>query len=217
MFWDSPYFVEFTAIAIAHLLAVISPGPDFAIVSRYSVRYGARTGVWVSLGVGLGILVHVTYSILGLSLVIHETPWLYKLLTVVAIGYFLWLSLNLLRSKPAEAGSSGDSANKSQVEILERRKAIWIGFLTNGLNVKATMFFLALFTTIISLDTPTQVKVGYGIYLAIATFVWFSSLSLMLGKTRLRQWLLEHGYWFDRTMGVLLLLLAINLFVQTWI
>ncbi|WP_113905910.1 LysE family translocator [Aliidiomarina celeris] len=222
---NSPYLFEFLTMAFAHLLAVASPGPDFAVVSRYSVRFGARIGVWVSLGIGLGILVHVTYSVLGLAIIINQTPWLYSVLLLVAALYFAWLAAQLLRAKPPLANTTVSeplqtsaatqhSPEPQSFQQMSIKKAIGLGFLTNGLNVKATLFFLALFTSIISPQTPVLIKSGYGLYLAVATFVWFAALSLLLGKTRLRGWLLVHGYWFDRLMGLMLGLLALNMVWQ---
>ncbi|RUO36462.1 LysE family translocator [Aliidiomarina sanyensis] len=226
--FSSRYFAEFLAMAVAHAVAVASPGPDFAVVSRYSVRYGARVATWVSLGIALGILVHVTYSILGLALVISNTPWLYQLLLLVAAAYFFYLGFQAIRSKPPQeekdahhsegAAPLGWSQERAQLDIgaISRRRAVGIGFLTNGLNIKATMFFLALFTSIIAPSTPIAIKAGYGVYLAIATFAWFAMLSYLLGRTRIRDILLRKGYWFDRAMGLILWLLAGNLLWQWW-
>lgn len=213
------YLTEFVAMAIAHAVAVASPGPDFAVVSRYSVRHGARIATWVSLGIGLGILVHVTYSILGLALVIHQTPWLYKLLLLVAAAYFFWLGYTAIRSQPNREvpAANVQQANLLSGSVISVRRAVAIGFLTNGLNIKATMFFLALFTSIISTQTPVAVKAGYGVYLAIATFAWFATLSYLLGRTRIRDILLSHGYWFDRAMGLILWFLAFQLLWQWWL
>ena len=212
---DFPYLAEFLAMAIAHLLAVTSPGPDFAVISRCSVRFGARVALWISLGIGLGILVHVTYSILGLALVIHQTPWLYQLLLMVAAAYFIYLGSMALRSSPMENPAA--TGELTEVMPLTPARALGLGFLTNGLNVKATMFFLALFTSIIAPDTPLTVKLGYGLYLALATFSWFALLSLLLGRTRIRSLLLAKGYWFDRAMGLVLWLLAGHLLWQWWL
>ena len=60
------YKVEFFKVALAHLLAVVSPGPDFAVVLRQSLTHGRRTAIWTSVGVGTAILLHVGYSLLGL-------------------------------------------------------------------------------------------------------------------------------------------------------
>ena len=71
------YLSEFITIALVHLVAVASPGPDFAIVVRNSISYGRRIAMYTSVGVGLGILLHVAYSLMGLSVVIQTTQWLY--------------------------------------------------------------------------------------------------------------------------------------------
>ena len=64
------YAAEFLTVALIHLLAVASPGPDFAVVVRESVTHGRRAGTWTALGVGTGIFVHVAYSLLGIGLII---------------------------------------------------------------------------------------------------------------------------------------------------
>lgn len=208
----SQYFTEFLTIAVAHLLAVMSPGPDFAVVSRYSVRYGVALGCVIAVGVGIGILVHIGYSLLGVALVIHRTPWLYQMLLVAASGYFVWLGWQAMRS-PAVVQTI-DSAG---AEELSAGKAFVLGFVTNALNPKATLFFLALFTTLIAPQTPTFIKAGYGLYMALATMTWFSLLALMLGNIYVRGILLAKGYWFDRIMGAFLWFLAAHLLWQWWL
>ena len=90
-------------------------------------------------------------------------------------------------------------------------RSFWLGFLTNGLNPKATLFFLSLFTVIVSTQTPMSVKVVYGIYMAIATGLWFCFLSMILTLSNVRNYLLAKGYLFDRLMGIILILLAVKL------
>ena len=74
------YMNEFLTIALVHLVAVASPGPDFAVVVRNSVAYGRRIAIYTSIGIGLAILLHVAYSLVGLSVVIATTPWFYLFL-----------------------------------------------------------------------------------------------------------------------------------------
>lgn len=201
----SGYLLEFLTVALLHLLAVMSPGPDFAVVSRYSVRWGWRTGCILAAGVGTGILVHVSYSLLGVAVVIAGNPWLYQLLLLAACVYFYWLGWQAIKS-PAVTQTIDTSVNKPA-----RGRAFIIGFMTNALNPKATLFFLALFTGAIAIETPLSVKAFYGGYMALATVAWFSFLALVLGYGRIRLWLLQRGYWFDRAMGVLLWALATHL------
>lgn len=207
------FWPEFLVIASVHLLAVASPGPDFAIVLRYAVRYGRRAAIFASLGIGLGILVHVTYSLVGIGVLISTTPWLFQLLSLLAAGYLLYLAQGALRAK---APKTEQAIALEQSASPARRKAFSAGFITNGLNPKATLFFLSLFAVVISTETPLSYKLIYGVYLALATAAWFMLLSLVLTNSRVRGMLLLKGYWFDRVMGVLLLLLALQLLLTSF-
>ena len=78
------YLDEFLLIAIAHFFAVASPGPDFAIVLKQSIQQGRNNALWTSAGVGLGIFVHVAYCLLGVALVLANSPELFTILKYVA-------------------------------------------------------------------------------------------------------------------------------------
>lgn len=202
------YWTEFLTIALAHLFAVASPGPDFAVVLRQCVTSGTRAGIWTSFGVGTGILLHVSYCVLGVALLLSQSPTLFNSMKFLAAIYLFYLGIQSIRS------SLGPGTNQAVVEgssSVNPRKAFVLGFLTNGLNPKATLFFLALFTVVISQETPMSVQIAYGIYLAIATFMWFALLSKVLGRTAVRKWLLKSGAWFERGMGAILVLLALQI------
>ena len=204
------YWIEFLAIASVHFFAVASPGPDFAIILKHSVSYGRRAAVITSVGIGLGILIHVAYSLLGIGLLIKTTPWLFNILIYVASAYLAYLGWGAIQSGPSvNSEVDGDVLVDTSEPSLSDRKAFLIGFMTNGLNPKATLFFLFVFATIVSSSTPNNVKAIYGLYMAIATGCWFSFLSYSLSVKRVRQFLLRNGYWFDRLMGAVLILLAI--------
>ncbi|WP_414830817.1 LysE family translocator [Alteromonas sp. H39] len=204
------YLDEFITIALVHLVAVASPGPDFAIVVRHSVAYGRRTAIVTSIGIGMAILLHVAYSLVGLSVVIATTPWLYNVISYLAAAYLVYLAIGALRSGPAKNPVTSTVAQVN-ADKMSDKKALWTGFLTNGLNPKATLFFLSLFTAIIDASTPFGVKLGYGLYLAVATGLWFCFLSYLLSTSKVAQLLGQKGYWLDRIMGVLLLGLAAKL------
>lgn len=203
------YWLEFLTIALAHLVAVASPGPDFAVVLKNSVSFGRRAGIITSIGVGLGILLHVAYSLAGIGLLIQTTPWLFTLFSYAAAGYLIWIGINALRSSPAP--STQDDVPVVLQQSISDKKAFWTGFLTNGLNPKATLFFLSLFAVIVNVDTPMMVKAVYGIYLTIATGLWFIFLSYILSSEKVRTFIGSNGHWFDRVMGIILIALAIKL------
>ncbi|MCF2907643.1 LysE family transporter [Pseudoalteromonas sp. DL2-H2.2] len=205
----SPYLDEFILIALAHFFAVASPGPDFAIVLKQSISHGRRNALMTSAGVGLGILVHVTYCLLGVALVLSQSPGLFNAFKYLAGAYLVYMGIQALRASAAP--TAPQSAEAEPLTPESGMKALRRGFLVNALNPKATLFFLSLFTLVIDPGTPQSVQLFYGLYMALATWIWFSSLSLVLSKAAVRRFFQRAGHWFDRGIGVILLLLALRL------
>jgi threonine/homoserine/homoserine lactone efflux protein len=142
------FMQEFLIVAGIHLLAVMSPGPDFAMVMRNSLVYSRRTGVLAAVGLALGIMLHVTYSLLGIGLIISQSVVLFNILKLVGAAYLIYIGVKSLLSKKVHPGDVLVKENNRQ--DLSAVSAIRLGFLTNALNPKATLFFLALFTQVIN-------------------------------------------------------------------
>lgn len=202
------YWTEFLTVALIHLLAVASPGPDFAIVLRESVGFGRRAGVFCAIGVGSGIFIHVAYSLLGIGLIVSQSIVLFNTLKWLAAAYLLYIGIKALRARPAIAGTGELSLDAGARTPF---KAFSIGFITNGLNPKATLFFLSLFTVVINPQTPLAIQAGYGLYLALATALWFCLVALLFSQARVRAGFTRLGHWFDRVMGVVLVGLGVKL------
>jgi len=200
--------MEFMTVALVHLLAVASPGPDFAVVVRESVAQGRRAGSWTSLGVGCGIFVHVAYSLLGIGLIVSQSIVLFNLFKWLAAAYLVYLGWRALRARPMNLEAI-DGTNAPVARSAWR--AFVIGFVTNGLNPKATLFFLSLFTVVISPDTPLLVQAGYGLYLAGATALWFLLVAWLFSRGRVRAGFARMGHWFDRLTGAVLIGLGARL------
>ncbi|WP_394227195.1 LysE family transporter [Pseudoalteromonas spongiae] len=201
------YLDEFLLIAISHFFAVASPGPDFALVLKQSIQKGRNNALVTSAGIATGILVHVSYCVLGVAIVIAQSPAVFAALKYLAAAYLAYIGVMALRAKPADQQAQQVPSN-TQAESMV--KAFSRGFLVNALNPKATLFFLSLFTLVISVETPIKVQVGYGLYMAVATLVWFSFLSIVLSRSKVRAFFLRAGHWFDRGIGVVLIGLAIR-------
>ncbi len=205
------YLDEFMLIAIAHFFAVASPGPDFAVVLKQSVQQGRVNALWTSAGVGAAILVHISYCVLGVAVILAQSPSVFITLKYVAGVYLAYLGIQALKAAKPTAPPTGIE------NITVPAESAWCaarrGFLTNALNPKATLFFMSLFTLVISATTPITVQIGYGVYMALATWAWFSMLALLLSKAAVRGFFQQWGYWFDRAIGVVLIALAIRVVV----
>jgi len=201
-------WIEFVTILGAFTIGAISPGPDFAMVLRQSVNHGRRTAIITSAGIGSAIVVHGTYTILGLGLIISRSIFLFSLLKYVGAAYLLWLGLAALRA-----------AKPGPPEIIKTRtgrknswyKAFSIGFLTNLLNPKAVLFFVALFSVLVSAQTALIWQAVYIAAMAGVLFVWFTLVSLFFTAPAVRSRFYGMGQWFNRVSGVALILLALRL------
>ncbi len=194
-------FSEFLTVALAHALAVASPGPDLALILRQSLRHGRRTALLSSWGIACGILVHVSWALLGVAILIRNTPELFQWLQYLAAGWLTWIGLQSLRARPG-------AVNRNSGSQPPGHHAWLTGFITNVLNAKATLFFLALFTVVISPQTPVYVQVGYGLWMSVATGLWFSAVSLGLTRPGWQARYSRYHHWVERGMGLVLLGLA---------
>ena len=202
------YWTEFLTVALIHLLAVASPGPDFAVVVRESVTHGRRAGMFTAFGVGTAIFVHVGYSLLGIGIIVSQSIVLFNALKWLAAAYLLYIGIKALRAKPADPAAVAASLLDGERTA---RGAFTSGFVTNGLNPKATLFFLSLFTVVINPHTPLSIQAGYGVYLAVATGLWFCMVAMLFSHQRVRTGFARMGHWFDRTMGAVLVALGVKL------
>jgi RhtB (resistance to homoserine/threonine) family protein len=222
------YWLEFGKVAVAHLLAVASPGPDFAIVLKQSLTHGRRTAIWTSIGVGTAIMLHISYSLLGLGLLLRGSELWFNVVKYAGAAYIAWIGVQSLRAKPRiqspevevehvpPAHSVTRSATANYVhKTPSTRAAFAAGFFTNALNPKATLFFISLFVTIVSAHTPKLVQAGYGLWMVIATAGWFSLVSILFTRAEVRGKFLRHGHWIDRALGAVFIALAVWLALAT--
>lgn len=202
----SLYLNEFLIFTSAMIVALISPGPDFAMVVKNSVSYGKRSAIFTSIGIGLGIGVHMTYILLGVGLIISKSILLFNIIKYLGAIYLIYVGYKSLKSK----GLKLDRNNNIQTQHLSDFKSFLSGFICNVLNPKATLFFLSMFTVVVSVDTPLYIQAFYGFMYVILSIVWFVFLTFVLTRKKVRNFLNIFGVWFDRFVGAVLILLGLK-------
>lgn len=200
------YLNEFLILTSALFLALLAPGPDFAMILKQSITYGKRASIVSSIGIGLGISVHVIYTILGIGLIISKSIILFNIIKYLGAMYLIYIGYKSLKSKGTQLNID-ISLIKNEISDT---KSFMIGFLCNALNPKATLFFLSIFTVVVSIDTPMYIQALYGIFCIFATMFWFIGTSLILSQKRVREFFNSFGKWFDRVVGVVLITLGIK-------
>jgi len=200
----------FGTVALAHLLAVASPGPDFAMVVRQSLAFGRGAGVWTAGGIGSGILFHVAYGLFGLTWLTHRYPQSLTLLGFAGALFLLWMGSQAIRARPMPESAA---ENLPPPQPGDYARFFGIGVLTNVLNPKAILFFVALFTAVITGPVSTGMKIVLGLWIPFSTFAWFSFVAVMLGNPATRKRLRHVAHWIDRAMGAVLLVLGAGMLI----
>jgi len=201
-FWQG-----FIIVTIVHLLAAASPGPDFALVTRQSLLHGRKAGIWASLGISLGLSIHILYSTAGLAAVVaHSVNWM-TLIKVVGGSYLIFLGIKGLCAKQRHEYFKGELHFTRHESSLRHVTA---GFFCNALNPKAPIYFLSLFTVVLSPDMPLPTLAIYGCWIMLLQMLWFTTLAFLLTDERVRRLLMKAGHWIDRAFGVTMVALGIK-------
>lgn len=193
-------------VALLNLLAAISPGPDFVITVRNSLCYSRRAGIFTGLGISMALCVHLFYCAAGIGYIISTSVVLFSILKVLGASYLIYLGLSSFLAK----GSKIDLTEERAGTDLPRLKAFQMGFLTNVLNPKATLFFLSLFTLVIGNSTPVYIILTISVIIILTAFTWFTIVSIFLAQQNVQKVFLKYERIINRTLGGFLVFLGIN-------
>jgi threonine/homoserine/homoserine lactone efflux protein len=160
----------FLSAAIAHLLAVMSPGPDTAIIFQQSLNKGRGAGIFTAVGIGFGIFLHCLLAISGISILLYSTEEARFVIRVLGASYLVYVGLKSLLPQ------NGSSVTPSATIITH---PFLIGLITNILNVKAFLFTVSLFS-FINLQPNSLMPIVYLLYFPLTTAAWFGFMSYAL-------------------------------------
>ena len=206
---DWPLFIS------AGLLLNLTPGADMALVARSSAGQGWRAGAAAALGVGAGCGLHIATAALGLGALLASSTAAFALLRWVGAAYLVWLGWGLLRSRPASAADDGAAVVCNTAQAW--RRMFWQGFLTNALNPKVALFFLAFVPQFIDTKTtqPAWAFVALGtVFVVNGTLV---NLLIAMTTAALRRrlgngpGLRRVGCWLNRGVGAAFVALGLRL------
>lgn len=200
-------FTLLLPLIILVFISLISPGPDFAITVKNSLVYSRRSGLLTALGISLGSLIHISYTLLGLGLLITKKPLLLHIIQYIGAGYLFYIGLKNLRVRPNtdKLGSYTTSIDLKPIE------AFFNGFITNLFNPKAMLFFISLFSVLMPKDISSSSKLFLATLLFLQTLLWFSFVAFSLSRKNTRAKFQRISHWIERITGAVLIILALKL------
>ncbi|MFA0438891.1 threonine transporter RhtB [Vibrio sp. 10N.286.49.C2] len=206
------HILNLEAFLIAIVILTMTPGLDTALVIRNTSRGGFHDGALTSLGICSGLFVHATFSALGISVILTQSAELFSLVKGIGAAYLIWLGISSLRALRA---SSNVSVSEIAAQNLNAGKSLREGFLSNVLNPKTAVFYLAFLPQFINPDFSPLIQsmTMASIHFVIA-MAWQCGLSGMLNSAKT---LLKNGRfirWMEGTTGVVLIVLGVKLLIE---
>lgn len=191
-------------IALIALLAAVSPGPDFVVIANYAIAHNRTQSILASLGIFAGILIHTTYCVLGLALVIQHSILLFNFIKFSGAAYLIYLGIKNLTGKRTHSTTHQNNPLNDSAWL-----AFKDGLLTNLLNPKCTLFMLSIFTLVVKPDTHTLIQVSYGIEIALITLAWFILIAYGLTIPTIQSKLIHVQHIVTKLIGSVLITLGI--------
>ena len=206
---------DLTLFIISGLLLNIMPGPDSLLIMTRSATQGWRAGSAAALGIGAGTRIHIFAAALGLSALLSTSAAAFTVVKWVGAAYIIYVGIGMLRAKlRGEADALADDATAAATTRLPYRKIFFQGFLTNVLNPKVALFFLAFVPQFISADSTSK-PLAFIILGCIFNFngmLWCNGLAVFtaFASARLKVKPLA-ALWLNRVTGGVFVALGLRL------
>lgn len=205
-------------LASIHFIALMSPGPDFALVVQNATRHGRQTGLYIALGLSCGILLHSLLSLTGISYLVHQQPTLFAIMQLAGGSYLLYLGFGALKATWQIIQHHDDDSeviNSKDLILTNKRDAFSKGFMTNILNPKALVFFVSLMSSLVPADMSLSGK-GFALIILFGlSLFWFSLLAWMLSTKALQKKLHEATVYIDALCGAVFTIIGLSILWQS--
>jgi RhtB (resistance to homoserine/threonine) family protein len=205
----TPFLEDWMTVFVVATLGMVSPGPNFAITIKNSLLHSRLAGMWTAVGVAVGNLVHVVFSLLGIALIVSQSILLFHALKWFGVAYLAYIGLKSLlarREDVEEVMQSGRYARE-----MGSSRALWTSFWVSLLNPKVTLFYLVLFTQVVEPGTPLLFRIIYGLTAVVLSFVWYALVALAVSHGAVRDRFRAAAHWVERATGAVLIVLGARL------
>ncbi|KMV28466.1 LysE family translocator [Photobacterium swingsii] len=185
-------------------LGAMSPGPSLAVVAKHSLASGRMHGMITSWSHSLGVGIHALLGILGLAVVLKQSPTLFTAISYAGAGYLAYLGVNALRSKGGIAAKLKAGESTTMIEAARD------GLMISLLNPKLALYFIALFSQFVALSAELSSRVIIVATPIIVDGLWYTLIAIILSRPKVLEKLRAKAHWIDRVSGVVLILLAMR-------
>ncbi len=197
-------FGMFVTVAVAHFLALISPGPDFILVVKSAIKNGSKKSISVAAGIASANAVYISLCLIGVGSILASSLMVMVVLKVAGGLFLIYLAIMALRAKKSSYKDLALSKTDSlYVETTFTREYL-TGFMSGILNPKNLLFYMSLFTVVLTKDVNFTFKVVLGVWMTLVVFLWDLSIIYLLSTSKVQRKFSKIAYYLDKFTGAVL-------------
>ncbi|HIF5899261.1 TPA: threonine export protein RhtC [Raoultella ornithinolytica] len=201
----------FLTVALVHIIALMSPGPDFFFVSQTAVSRSRKEALMGVLRITCGVMVWAGVALLGLHLIIEKMAWLHTIIMVGGGLYLCWMGYQMLRGALKKSDAP---APEPQVELARSGRSFLKGLLTNLANPKAIIYFGSVFSLFVGDNVGTGERWGIFLLIVLETLTWFTVVASLFALPAMRRGYQRMAKWIDGIAGTLFAGFGIHLIIS---
>lgn len=195
-----------STVLVIHIFAWFTPGPLFVLIIRNSLMYSRKSGIWTAVGIGIGNAVHITYSLVGLALIISTSSIAFNIIKYLGVSYLVYLGIKTFLTK---VDAQKINSKTKQHKDLTPFHAAKTGFLTNILSPKASLFFASIFASVMASSPPLWVIIFLGVAMPLNSVIIASILSVFFTQIKVRSVYSNYQHIVNKLLAVALITLAV--------
>ena len=202
----------FLTVALVHIIALMSPGPDFFFVSQTAVSRSRKEAMMGVLGITCGVMIWAGVALLGLHLIIEKMAWLHTIIMVGGGLYLCWMGYQMLRGALKKEKSAQGA--EPQVELAQGGRSFMKGLLTNLANPKAIIYFGSVFSLFVGDSVGAGERWGIFVLIIVETLAWFTVVASLFALPTMRRGYQRAAKWIDGVAGTLFAGFGIHLIIS---
>jgi threonine/homoserine/homoserine lactone efflux protein len=202
---DVNLFGIFVTVAIAHFLALLSPGPDFVLVVKSAIRNEGKNAIGVALGIASANALYIGLCLIGVGSILAASVTVMIILKVIGGLFLIYLAVQALRANKSSYSNLdiADNSHSNEVKTTFFKELI-TGFMSGVLNPKNLLFYLSLFTVVLTPEVGFSFKLGLGLWMTGIVFLWDLSVIFLLSTPKVRSKFTKLAYYIDKVTGAIL-------------
>lgn len=208
---NSNAYIIFFTVALAHFLALLSPGPDFLLIVKTSIRNGGKKSTGIAAGIASANAVYIVLCIIGVGHALAGSVKIMIALKIIGGLFLIYLALQALRAKKRDYKKLALAEGLSVPSKTSWGREFSIGFLSGISNPKNLLFYLGLFSLVLTGDVGLPFKIFLGLWMAVATFLWDVAIIYFLSTGPVRRRFTGLAYYLDKITGAVLGMIGLTI------